>query len=157
MQEGGERAESKGRFSVLFTRNSFAARFDQTLEILSIIADDDELTDLRNAPADERVEAWQRFWKRRDPTSSTDSNERLDEFLSRLSYVMRTFSVYGPGWQTDRGRVYIRHGRPDKINDASSGIGRSYQYWYYYSLGAVFIFEDQAGTGDYQLVTTELL
>lgn len=157
MPDGDERAVAAGKFSVLFTRNSFSARFEQTLEILSIVADEDELKELREAPPGERLEAWRRFWKKRDPTSSTDSNERLDEFLSRLSYVTRTFSLFGPGWQTDRGRVYIRHGRPDKISDASSGIGRSYQYWYYYSLGAVFIFEDPVGTGEYQLVSTELL
>lgn len=155
--DGGERAVAAGKFSVLFTRNSFSTRFDQTLEILSIIANEKELAELKEALPGERVDAWQRFWKKRDPTSSTDANERLDEFLSRISYVMRTFSLFGPGWQTDRGRVYIRHGRPDKINDASGGIGRSYQYWYYYSLGAVFIFEDPAGTGDYQLVSTEIL
>ncbi len=154
---GAERAAASGKFSVLFTRSSFTYRFDQTLEILSIIADDDELRELRGAPEEERVEAWRRFWKKRDPTSGTDSNERLDEFLSRLSYVMRTFSLFSPGWRTDRGRVYIRHGRPDKISDASSGIGRSYQYWYYYSLGAVFIFEDPVGTGEFQLVSTEML
>ena len=157
MADGGGKAEAEGRFGVLFTRSSFGADFEQTLEILSIIAEEEELTDLREAPPDERIEAWRRFWKRRDPTSSTDANERLDEFLSRLSYVMKTFSHFGPGWRSDRGRVYIRHGRPDKISDASSGIGRSYQYWYYYSLGAVFIFEDRAGTGDYQLVSTEML
>jgi GWxTD domain-containing protein len=157
MPEGGDRARTTGRFSVLFTRSSFSHRFDQTLEILSIIADERELAELREVPPGERFEAWQRFWKKRDPTSSTDSNERLDDFLSRLSYVIRNFSLFAPGWQTDRGRVYIRHGRPDKISDASSGIGRSYQYWYYYSLGAVFIFEDPVGTGEYQLVSTELL
>jgi GWxTD domain-containing protein len=157
MPEGGERAAAMGRFSVLFTRSSFSSRFDQTMEILSIIADEGELAELREASPDERLEAWRRFWKKRDPTSSTDSNELLDDFLSRLSYVIRHFSQFGHGWQTDRGKVYIRHGRPDKISDASSGIGRSYQYWYYYSLGAVFIFEDTVGTGDYQLVSTELL
>jgi len=157
MPGGGEKAAVAGKFSVLFTRSSFSSRFDQTLEILSIIADEEELAGLREAPPAERLEAWQRFWKRRDPTSSTDSNERLDEFLSRVSYVMRTFSLFGPGWQTDRGRVYIRHGRPDKVSEVSSGIGRSYQYWYYYSLGAVFIFEDTVGTGEFRLISTELL
>lgn len=154
---GAERAESAGTFSVLFTRSSFSYRFDQTLEILSIIADENELRELREAREDERIEAWRRFWKKRDPTSNSDSNERLDEFLSRLSYVMRTFSHLAPGWRTDQGRVYIRHGRPDKITDASSGIGMSYQYWYYYSLGAVFIFEDPVGAGEYRLVSTELI
>ncbi len=157
LPEGGERAATMGRFSVLFTRSSFSSRFDQTMEILSIIADEGELAELREASPDGRIEAWRRFWKKRDPTYSTDSNERLDDFLSRLSYVIRHFSTFGPGWRTDQGRVYIRHGRPDKISDVSYGIGKSYQYWYYYSLGAVFIFEDAVGTGEYRLVSTELI
>jgi len=155
--DGSGRIAAAGRFSVLFTRSSFTYRFDETLELLSIIADENELRELREAPEAERIEAWRRFWKKRDPTSGSDANERLDEFLSRISYVTRNFSLFSPGWRTDRGRVYIRHGSPDKISDASSGIGRSYQYWYYYSLGAVFIFEDPVGTGEYQLVSTELL
>jgi GWxTD domain-containing protein len=151
------RAQAEGMFNVLFTRSSFYANFSQTIDVLSIIARGKELDELKNAPAGERYAAWQRFWLKRDAAPSSESNIRLDEFYKRLSYVMRSFSVFRPGWQTDRGTVYIRHGKPDKVADVTSRFGRNYRYWYYYSLGAVYIFQDQFGTGDYRLVSTELL
>jgi GWxTD domain-containing protein len=157
MPKSGTWVHAEGRFRVLFTRSSFFTHFDQTIEILSIIAREGELDELKQALPEERFAAWQRFWRKRDLTPSSDSNEQLDEFFTRLSYVMRAFSVLRPGWQTDRGKVFLRHGKPDKIAELTADFGRNYQYWYYYSLGAVYIFQDAFGMGDYRLVSTELL
>jgi GWxTD domain-containing protein len=151
------RAHSEGSFNVLFTRSSFYTDFNKTLELLSIIAREKDLDELRNVEPEERYAAWQRFWLDRDTALSSESNVRLDEFYARLIHVMRNFSVFRPGWQTDRGLVFIRHGKPDKITESTTGFGRNYRYWFYYSLGAVYIFQDQFGTGEYRLVSTELL
>jgi GWxTD domain-containing protein len=151
------RAETGGGFVVLFTRSSFMSGFEDTIEILSVIADSDDLRELESAPPAERFDAWERFWKKRDPTPSTGENESLDEFLSRLGYVMKYFSRFRPGWQTDRGKIYLEFGKPDKIADYPGHLGRSYQYWYYYSLGTIFVFEDPVGTGEYQLMSTEIM
>ena len=58
------------------------------------------------------------------------------------------------GWQTDRGRVYIIYGKPDDIqrDDTSYGTG-SYVVWYYNNLNKKFVFWDEYGFGEYQLVS----
>ncbi len=53
------------------------------------------------------------FWKRRDPTPSTDRNEYKEEHYRRLIFARKMFREGVPGWKTDRGRVYILHGPPD--------------------------------------------
>jgi GWxTD domain-containing protein len=158
MIEGrANRAESEGRFMILFTRASFLEEFDDTIEILSTIADERDLRELKAVPASERYGAWQRFWKRKDPTPNTGANEFLDEFLIRLGYVMRNFSRFQPGWRTDMGKIYLEFGKPDKVSDYPGQLGRGYQYWYYYSIGTIFVFEDPIGTGEYQLMSTEIM
>jgi len=53
------------------------------------------------------------FWKHRDPTPGTEANEFRDEHYRRLQYANRRFRGYGkPGWQTDRGKIYVLLGEP---------------------------------------------
>ena len=55
------------------------------------------------------------------------------------------------------GRTYLVSGRPDKIESQQDARGRYYQLWYYYTKGVVYVFEDAIGTGDYHLLTTEMI
>ncbi|MGI8784295.1 MAG: GWxTD domain-containing protein, partial [Acidobacteriota bacterium] len=55
----------------------------------------------------------EKFWRRRDPTPSTERNEYKEEHYRRLIYASRMFQEGLPGWKTDRGRVYILNGPPD--------------------------------------------
>lgn len=55
------------------------------------------------------------FWQSRDPLFLTEYNERLLEHYSRLAYVNLRYGDPEedlPGWQTDRGQVYLRFGPP---------------------------------------------
>lgn len=54
------------------------------------------------------------FWERRDPTPSTPRNEYKEEHYRRFQHALKTFQEGVPGWRTDRGRVYIIHGTPDR-------------------------------------------
>jgi len=62
----------------------------------------------------EREAFIQEFWERRDPTPSTPRNEYKEEHYRRFEHALKTFQEGVPGWRTDRGRVYIVHGRPDR-------------------------------------------
>ena len=124
--------------------------------MLSIIAEEDEIAAFAKVAPDERPGEWVRFWKRRDSNPRTEENEELGEFLSRLRYVIKTFSRFRHGWETDRGRVYIRYGPPDKIVDREGrSLGSSYKLWYYYSRNIVYVFEDTLGTGEFRLKTAQ--
>jgi hypothetical protein len=72
-----------------------------------------------------------------------------------VRFTLETFGSHGPGWKTDLGRIYIRHGAPDKIVDRDGRtLGSKLKIWYYYSKGIAFIFEDSMGSGLYMLIDT---
>jgi len=55
------------------------------------------------------------FWRSRDPLFGTDLNERLMEQYRRFAHVTWYYAVPQlglAGWDTDRGRIYMRFGEP---------------------------------------------
>jgi GWxTD domain-containing protein len=149
-----EAASSRG-FTIEFNRAMLGKYFSRTLEVLSLIATNEELSDLRNAAYDDRPRAWVEFWKKRDPTPGTDVNEALEEHLRRVRYVNAEFGSVDPGWKTDRGRVYIQYGQPDQVDTATDPYMQGeYLIWRYYENNLVFVFYDRFGLGDYRLIRT---
>jgi GWxTD domain-containing protein len=70
---------------------------------------------LRNVPPAQRAAAWARFVRETDPIPSTPQNEALDSYIQRLRQANERFTGEGiPGWQTDRGMVFITAGEPDR-------------------------------------------
>ena len=117
----------------------------------------DELDALKSSNEDDRAEEWLKFWSARDPDPTTERNAALEEHLRRVRYVMKAFSRLGPGWRSDRGRVYIRYGTPDRIERASDTRNQGeYEIWRYFGIGRVFVFYDMFGLGDYRLVQGSL-
>ncbi len=57
------------------------------------------------------------FWHQRDPTPGTPRNEFKAEHTRRIEYTNKTFGRGAPikGWRTDRGRFYIKLGRPATV------------------------------------------
>lgn len=128
---------------------------DKSISQLMHIASEDEMFILKNAPTkEERLNLFNAFWKRRDPTPSTERNEAMEEYYQRINYVNREHR-FGKreGWQTDQGMVYIRFGEPNFIQRHPFDFGASdaYEIWYYESIGRKFIFIDRSGTGMFEL------
>lgn len=144
---------------VTISEQWMVANFDDVLNFLSYIARPEELDSLREASGAERQEAWDRFWARRDPIPATATNEYLEEFFERVRTATEYFGEPGrPGWQTDRGEVYIILGRPDEIigleRPASTlGIAGLIEWIYYDSpIGRLDLqFVDRTGVGRYEL------
>jgi GWxTD domain-containing protein len=92
------------------------------------------------------------FWAKRDPDSDTEENEFKEEFFSRIEYANRYFREGIPGWKTDRGRIFIYLGPPDKIeqrpyiNDPSI---KGLLWWGYYRNRIGVEFVDTTGDGSY--------
>ncbi|MBN2070868.1 MAG: GWxTD domain-containing protein [Candidatus Krumholzibacteriota bacterium] len=157
IRETGIKTERNDSFDILLNRRLLGKDFPRLLELLSLVADDEDLESLRGAPASERLEQWNQFWRRRDTSPGTVVNEQLSEFLVRLKFALNTFSKSRPGWDTDMGRVYIRHGRPDRMLDRSGtsfNYGSEYQLWYYDRMSIVYIFRNTMHGGEYRLVET---
>jgi GWxTD domain-containing protein len=71
---------------------------------------------------EEREQFIEQFWLRRDPNPETEKNEFREEHYERIAYANQNFAVDGvPGWQTDRGIIYITYGKPDEIQQTASG------------------------------------
>jgi GWxTD domain-containing protein len=76
----------------------------------------------RNLRADdERDRFIEQFWYRRDPDPATSFNEFKEEHYRRIQYANERFTAGVAGWRTDRGRVYIKFGPPDDIQDYPAG------------------------------------
>ncbi|MCK4548928.1 MAG: GWxTD domain-containing protein, partial [Candidatus Krumholzibacteria bacterium] len=144
-----------GNFTMLLGRAMFDEYFEDTLELLGYTADDDDVERLRGITPEDRIDEWNRYWKSKDPTRTTDLNEELSEFLRRVRFTLENFSGHGPGWSSDMGRIYIRHGPPDnEVDRDGQTLGTRLKIWYYYSKGLAFIFEDSMGSGLYRLYDT---
>jgi GWxTD domain-containing protein len=78
-------------------------------------ADEEEKFILLSAGEQERY--LDEFWKRRDPSPGTGTNEARNTFLRRVTRANRLYSrpAFGKGMFSDMGRVYIRYGEPSEI------------------------------------------
>ena len=127
---------------------------DDAIAQLSYIAKKKDVSYIKEAGSDqERLKRFREFWNRRDPTPSTDRNERMEEYYYRIAYANRQYGNFGEGWRTDRGQVMVLFGEPDHVERHPFNFNvKPYEVWYYYQIGRRFIFIDETGVGDYELM-----
>ena len=119
---------------------------------------------------EEREEFIKIFWGQRDPDPDTEENEYREQYYERIAYANEHFSSGKPGWMTDRGRIYIKFGRPDEIEshpaggsyqrtpDEGGGSTTTYSFekWFYRYIpgvrsGVEIEFVDPSGSGEYRI------
>lgn len=139
-------------------------------DVAPIITDAERNAFLKLKTNEERENfiAW--FWNRRDPDPDTEENEFREEYYQRIAYANEHFASGVPGWKSDRGRIYIRWGKPDSVESHPSGgtytkstyegggssTAYPYEVWFYRHLGGVgdgieIEFVDRAGSGEYRI------
>jgi len=106
--------------------------------------------------AESRKEFIQDFWEKRDPDPTTEENEFRLEFERRVAYANKHFIEGGPGMNTDRGRIYIFMGPPDKFeeflnNMVDSSFRGALLWWSYYNNQLAVEFVDERGDGRYKI------
>jgi GWxTD domain-containing protein len=85
-----------------------AVSFDRTLETLRYFAPPERLDSLRHTPPDQRPQEWATFLAR--------YGQRLPEYVGRVREANKRYGEQGvPGWETDRGSVYVQLGDPDQV------------------------------------------
>ncbi len=104
-----------------------------------------------------KLEFIERFWRQNDPNPITEKNEFKEEVIRRTQYADEHFSHFKDGWKTDRGRIYIRRGKPAEIIEKGYEFkAKPYIIWKYYQDGKrIYIFVDFTGQGNYKLVYSE--
>lgn len=102
-----------------------------------------------------RQEFIEEFWAKRDPDPETEENEFKNEFYRRIDYANKHFNEGIPGWKTDRGRVYIYMGPPDKFEEFFSHndpeVRGSILWWIYYDYELLIEFVDRRGLNHYEI------
>jgi len=106
--------------------------------------------------AESRKEFIADFWEKRDPDPTTEENEFKGEFERRIEYANRHFLEGGPGMNTDRGRIYIFMGPPDKFEDFFNNLVDTTSrgallWWSYYDNQLAVEFVDERGDGRYKI------
>jgi GWxTD domain-containing protein len=97
--------------------------FDKWLkeDVVLIISDEERAVFGKLTTAEEKEQFIEQFWFRRDPNPASQENEFREEHYRRIAYANDTFASGLPGWQTDRGRIYIIHGPPAEIQSHPTG------------------------------------
>ncbi|MCU0607223.1 MAG: GWxTD domain-containing protein [Candidatus Edwardsbacteria bacterium] len=132
---------------------------------LAAVGSPEELTAYEALPdSAAREDFWRTFWKRKDPTPTTERNERYEEHLARVGFADENFPA-SSGWWDDRGKIYLKFGDPDDRewnpmgsapsqymceSDPTSETGsamvspsRGWERWGYSRLGHQFTFVQQ--------------
>jgi GWxTD domain-containing protein len=158
MADGGKiSANTTAQMELDVTRAMLAEYFEETLEILSLFADENALQALETSTPELRAEEWRKFWQKRDPDPTTVANEALEQLLVRIRIASQRYSQYGAAWRNDRGKVYIRYGEPDKIERRTDRTNRGeYEVWTYLSVNKTFVFYAQYAGGEYRLVEGDM-
>ncbi len=102
-----------------------------------------------------RKEFIEEFWAKRDPDPETEENEFKNEFYRRIDYANKHFNEGVPGWKTDRGRIYIYMGPPDKFEEFFTHndpeVRGSILWWVYYDYELGIEFVDRTGMNHFEL------
>lgn len=139
-------------------------------DVAYIITSDEKKAFKALTTDEERENFIENFWRRRDPNPDTEENEYREEYYERIAYANEHFTSGIPGWKTDRGRVYIAHGKPDSVESHPAGGSYDrpsyegggststypFEIWFYRHLegigdGLEIEFVDPTGTGEYRL------
>ena len=127
---------------------------DEAVAQLQYIAKGKDLRYIRAGKTEgERLARFEAFWEKRDPTPGTERNEKMEEYYYRVAHANRQYGSQTEGWKTDRGQVAVLFGDPDAVERHPYNFdAKPYEVWYYYRLGRRFIFVDDSGFGDYDLL-----
>jgi GWxTD domain-containing protein len=100
------------------------------------------------------------FWAERDLDKATPVNETRMAFYDAIEYANSRYAEAGrnarPGWKTDRGRIFVRYGRPgDETQFPAANRAPTFEIWRY-TQGRVrwYIFADQNNFGNFRLIKT---
>lgn len=84
---------------------------------------------------DEKISFLKTFWKKRDPDPFDDVNEAMTQYFKRLSYARAMYSAPNEKDLDDRGKIYVRLGKPDLIFKGSSDMNiHENESWVYHNI-----------------------
>ncbi len=133
-------------------RSLYNAEF--AIELLEYITDYETVDELLSYPKEEYYKKLIEFWNTYSPKRKVSYNKMMYEFYKRVDYAILNFASVNNrnGSETDRGKIYIKYGKPDKIEREYSELNDITEIWIYKKINKKFIFTDKSGLGNYILV-----
>ena len=103
-------------------RSEPANAFKQWIDDVDPILTPGERNAWKKLQTDEERERFiAEIWHLRDPDPDTEENEYREAYYERVEYANEHFSSGIRGVKTDRGRIYLKYGKPDEIESHPSG------------------------------------
>jgi len=106
-----------------------------------------------------RLERWRSLWQAVGAATAVPPFDAERAHMLRIVEADAQFTVFGRGALSDRGRVYIRLGPPDRVETNLADPSREgrWEIWYYNNDQMSYTFYDPHGMGDYHLYSSSTL
>ncbi len=133
------------------------ANLEFAVEALRHIASEEEMETFTTVSSSRYVEAFFRFWKKRDPDTTTAYNELMTEYYRRVDIAIQRYSRNreNDGYKSDQGRIFILYGSPSNTERLFSPSVPPREVWTYQQIRKRFVFEDKNRAGVYLLIGVE--
>ncbi len=121
------------------------------LELISIGYGEETSRKLLREDEEDYERLLREFW---DSKSKNEGINLLEyEYYRRCDYASYKFgnSVNKNGVYSDRGKTFVKLGKPDDVKRYYNDRKEAVEVWYYKASGNSFVFIDNSGLGDYKL------
>ncbi len=146
------------------TKSIPADSLNYFLAAIRVIADDSEsmvlMKEIKNSDIETRQKFFYAFWYNRN---NTEPHAEWEKYRKQIYKTNKLFGTsIKEGFETDRGRIYLKYGAPNTIMDRPNEPSTyPYQIWHYYKLGNFtnkrFVFyQPDLVTNDYELIHSDL-
>lgn len=123
------------------------------LKMLKYVASENDIDEIKNNSGSQLMSAIWKYWRKFDPTPETAFNELMEEYYQRVDYALNNFSIVAAhnGAETDRGRIYIKYGKPLAVERSYNNTKEVVEIWNYSNPDRKFVFSDKTGLGNFVL------
>jgi GWxTD domain-containing protein len=141
----------------LFSERMFID-LDDEYKLVSYFLEGTQIKTWRTLTDDGKINYLNRFWTQTDINPDDDKNDFFEMIKERVEYCNKNFSHFDKGWSTDRGRIYLRNGPPDEIQELDTGLytkysQKEYLIWKYRTqANLTYIFIDLQTSGNFRLI-----
>jgi GWxTD domain-containing protein len=156
--QGALKSEKKYTYKVIWPFRPYSlSDLRPAIEALKLIATEEEIDEMSVSSSSKSRKAFQAFWHKRNPDTTTAYNAAMAEYYRRVDESMKRFSTTNEkdGFRTDRGRIFILFGAPTITNRLLKPNTVPSEIWTYEKLKRRFIFKDTKKNGNYILTKME--
>lgn len=127
--------------------------YDFALELIELIEPDAKYKTYFSSDTEKRNKL-HKYWITKDPSPNTSFNELMNEFYLRVDFAQKEFISIAQknGAKTDRGKIYILNGKPEKTERNVNNDGKVVEVWYYKNPDRTYTFIDFRGDGTFKSV-----